>query len=148
MMTGKMRMAALLGLACLAPAVGSAAGMMGNVSPRQAYFARQGVPPEYARMANPAPASAANIGAGKQLYEQYCAVCHGAKGRGDGDGAVTLVPRPADLSATVRTPMASDGYLYWSIAEGGAAFNTAMPSMKDALKPAEIWNVILYLRTL
>jgi mono/diheme cytochrome c family protein len=43
-------------------------------------------------------------------------------------------------------PMASDGYLYWTIAEGGVSLKTAMPPFKGALKPDQIWQIILYLR--
>lgn len=35
---------------------------------------------------------------GKDLYDTYCAACHGAAGRGDGPAAEGLSPRPADLS--------------------------------------------------
>ena len=35
---------------------------------------------------------------GKQMYEAYCAVCHGANAKGNGPGAAALQPKPADLS--------------------------------------------------
>jgi mono/diheme cytochrome c family protein len=35
---------------------------------------------------------------GKDLYNAYCAQCHGAGGKGDGPGAVTLKTPPADLT--------------------------------------------------
>lgn len=160
-MTNAMKGMGVAVLLCLAPVAGWAQGMMGGggdgmmggrmmngASPRHVYFMRHGLPPPYADMRNPLPAGAENIAAGKQLYDRNCAVCHGAKGRGDGEGAMTLNPRPSDLASIVRMPMARDGYLYWSIAEGGAPFNTAMPAMKDTLQPVDIWKIILYLRTL
>jgi mono/diheme cytochrome c family protein len=147
--------AVLAGVLCLAPALGWAQGMMGsgngsvmtNGSARHAYFMRQGVPAPYAKMANPLKASAVDLNAGKQLYADNCIACHGAGGRGDGVVGSTLDPRPADLAAIVRMPMASDGYLYWSIAEGGASFGTAMPAAKNTLQPEEIWKIILYIRS-
>jgi cbb3-type cytochrome c oxidase subunit III len=36
---------------------------------------------------------------GQILYAANCASCHGARGNGDGPGALSLRPRPADLSA-------------------------------------------------
>ena len=37
---------------------------------------------------------------GRDLYEAYCASCHGVSGRGDGPAAEALVPRPTDLTRT------------------------------------------------
>lgn len=36
---------------------------------------------------------------GQVLYAAHCASCHGARGNGDGPGASSLRPRPADLAA-------------------------------------------------
>ena len=42
--------------------------------------------------------TATAIPTGAQDYEQYCAICHGTGGKGDGDVAATLPQRPADLT--------------------------------------------------
>lgn len=169
---GWKRAGVLLGMLCLAPALacapmahaqgmmgdgmsgrgmmngGMMGGMMNGTSPRHAYFMRHGVPPAYAKMSNPLAATDKNIVAGKARFEQVCASCHGPAGRGDGEGGRGLTPPPADLARTVHMPMGSDGFLYWSIAEGGAPFGSSMPAMKEAWTPEEIWQVILYLRSL
>ena len=44
----------------------------------------------------PAPPTSANNG--KQMYESYCATCHGLDGRGHGPGANVLQVQPTDLS--------------------------------------------------
>jgi mono/diheme cytochrome c family protein len=36
--------------------------------------------------------------AGRPAYEQYCAVCHGREGKGDGGAASVLTVKPADLT--------------------------------------------------
>jgi mono/diheme cytochrome c family protein len=36
---------------------------------------------------------------GKQMYDEYCAVCHGANAKGNGPAAAVLVPRPTDLTS-------------------------------------------------
>lgn len=36
--------------------------------------------------------------AGRGLYTDYCAACHGSAGRGDGPAAAGLAARPADLT--------------------------------------------------
>lgn len=155
--------AALLALACLAPGAGVAGmmgggmmgdgGMMGNggmmngASVRHRYVMRHGLPAQYAHLRNPLDTSADNVGAGKRLYEHNCSTCHGITGKGDGPAGRTLQPPAADLARTLRLPMASDAYLYWAIAEGGAQFGTAMPAMKGTWQPNDIWKTIVYMRT-
>jgi len=121
-------------------------GMMGNVSPRHPYVRQNGLPEAYRNLVNPLKANAANIKAGKQQLEVSCAVRHGSNARGDGPAGSQLNPPPSDLQFTVRTPIASDGFLYWSIAEGGAPIGSAMPAFKSSLKREDVWQIILYLR--
>ncbi len=40
--------------------------------------------------------------AGKMYYEQYCMVCHGEEGKGDGFNAYNLDPRPKDLTSVAK----------------------------------------------
>jgi mono/diheme cytochrome c family protein len=39
---------------------------------------------------------------GADLYAQYCAVCHGRDGQGNGPAAAALKPAPADLTQIAR----------------------------------------------
>lgn len=41
-------------------------------------------------------------GEGAALYAENCAICHGATGRGDGELASDLQPKPADLTTITR----------------------------------------------
>jgi mono/diheme cytochrome c family protein len=55
---------------------------------------------------------------GKRLFVHYCITCHGEVGRGDGQNAYNLDPRPPDFSESLRehTPT------YWrDIIQGGTA---------------------------
>jgi mono/diheme cytochrome c family protein len=45
-------------------------------------------------------------------------------------------------------PMASDGYLMWTLSEGGASLGSAMPAFKTTLGETDRWKVVHYLRTL
>lgn len=48
----------------------------------------------------PAPHTSAN--SGKQMFEAYCATCHGKDGKGDGPVAAALKAPPADLTVLAR----------------------------------------------
>jgi mono/diheme cytochrome c family protein len=121
-------------------------GMMGPSFVRHRFVMRNGVDPRYASKVNPLRSTSENIQAGKMLYGQNCASCHGLSGRGDGEAGKSLNPPPANIAVSSKLRVSTDGYLYWTIAEGGAPLQTAMPPFKNALKEDEIWKIILYLR--
>ncbi len=128
----------------------SAPGMMGGQmmgSGRHRQVMMNGIPAAYASLRNPLPANAATLASGRQVYAQNCAICHGESGAGDGPAAQGLNPPPVNLRLTARMPMSrSDGYLYWTIAEGGQPFGTAMPAFKQNLSKQQIWAVIAYIQ--
>jgi mono/diheme cytochrome c family protein len=107
---------------------------------------RYGVNPKYAQMRNPLRPTQTNVEAGRRLYSQNCAACHGERGYGDGPAGRNLNPPPANLVGIGRMPMVGDGYLYWTIADGGQPLGTAMPAYKDTLKRSDIWKIVLFLR--
>jgi mono/diheme cytochrome c family protein len=128
-------------------------GMMGQGSGggsvlRHRYVMTKGIDPQYAKAHNPLTASDLTLREGKVLYENNCVTCHGTSGRGDGPASRGMNPAPADLTAAIRLPIASDAYLDWTISEGGIPVQSAMPPYKTALSNDEIWKVVLYLRTL
>lgn len=153
----KKKLMAVVALGCLIAAasvhgqmgmMGRGMGMMGGSALRHQFVAQNGIDPKYANKSNPLRATAANLAAGEKLYQADCASCHGATGFGDGPAAKSLNPPPANIAASARMPMTSDGYLYWTIAEGGVPLHTAMPPFKSALTDEEIWKIILYVRRL
>jgi mono/diheme cytochrome c family protein len=122
--------------------------MMGGSVLRHQYVMQNGLPAKYASLSDPLRPTRKNLSAGKKLYQANCSSCHGASGLGDGPAAQALNPPPANIAATSRMPMATDGYLYWTIAEGGAPLKSAMPAFQGGLTPDQIWQIILYLRQL
>jgi hypothetical protein len=123
-------------------------GMMGMSIIRHRYVMMNGINPRYASKINPLPMTAETVKSGERLYQQNCASCHGVSGLGNGPAGRTLNPPPSNIAALTKMPMATDGYLYWSIAEGGVPLGTAMPAFKGVLNENQIWEIITYLRTL
>jgi mono/diheme cytochrome c family protein len=123
-------------------------GGMGMSSIRHQFVMQNGINPKYADRRNPLRVSAANLKEGKMLYERNCAACHGPTGLGDGPAAASLNPPPPDIAASAKMPMATDGYLYWTIADGGAPLGTPMPAFKNTLAEDQIWRIVAYLREL
>jgi mono/diheme cytochrome c family protein len=98
--------------------------------------------------AQPGAPTAADVDAGKRIYASNCAQCHGPEGLGDGEAGKGLSPPPADVARSSKLPIATDAYLYWTIAEGGAPVGSAMPPFKTVLDETRISQVVAYLRGL
>jgi mono/diheme cytochrome c family protein len=106
-----------------------------------------GIPRPYAGMHDPTPATAAKLQRGRMVFDRNCAACHGWSGQGTGPDAFAQVPAPADLEWLARTPRSpAEPYMYWTVAEGGQAFESEMPAFKDKLSKKDIWAVIAYVR--
>ena len=120
-------------------------GMQQRMS-RHWTFMHQGIPAAYRAARNPLSQDTKTLGEGFALYQANCASCHGATGMGDGVVANSLSPSPALLAYMIQMPMSVDEYMLWSISDGGAAFETAMPAYKDVLTKDEIWKIVTYMR--
>lgn len=80
---------------------------------------------------------------GRNIFNAQCFTCHGTDGKGDGPAAVSLNPKPANLtSASVQNQ--SDGAIFWEITNG----NSPMPSFKYALSKTQRWELVNYIREL
>lgn len=100
-------------------------------------------PARAARVKNPVPTDETSIAAGRVLFRQQCWACHGATGKGDGAAAISLEPRPSDLTLPMMSKH-SDGALFWKISEGRAP----MPSFAKLLGDDDRWRIVVYMRTL
>ena len=102
--------------------------------------------PTGAELTNPVPPAAKSIAAGRQLYQRFCAACHGEAAKGNGP----LSPRnvhPPDLTDAEWLHGSSDGEIFTNIREGiGPSFE--MKSMKSRMTTTEIWHVVNYLRSI
>ncbi|MCK9531180.1 MAG: c-type cytochrome [Gammaproteobacteria bacterium] len=81
---------------------------------------------------------------GRKIYQDYCVVCHGEGGRGDGIKADLLPLKPADHTNAARMDKLSNQELRNVILKGGAY----MPSWSNTLSPSEVNAVIAYIRLL
>jgi len=96
---------------------------------------------------NPVAITAVGLTQGKELYDIYCGVCHGATGTGNGvlyDGPNAKYPAaPANLVNDEFTA-ATNGRFYHAIMYG----KNMMGGYSDKLSYQERWNVIHYIRSL
>lgn len=113
--------------------------------PRQAQLRTSGVPQPYAAMVNPLPRTAETVERGRLLFGAQCAVCHGVSGNGEGVGGHDMIPPPGRLNWVADVPALSrDGYLYWTISEGGQPFGTGMTAFGGTLATDDIWAIAAY----
>lgn len=82
---------------------------------------------------------------GRALYQRHCADCHGPEGRGDGQQATSLSPRPGNL-ISAQTSAKSDQELMKIIAKGRP--RTAMTGSEGRLSTEEQAAVLAYVRSL
>ncbi|MGH9414596.1 MAG: c-type cytochrome [Terriglobales bacterium] len=93
-------------------------------------------------MANPIPINWQTLSKGRQIFDTYCIVCHGAEATGLGY-IVPHMTQPPPLIAGAPLQF-SDGRIFTIVSEGLGN----MPSYRTELDPAERWTVIHYLRVL
>lgn len=95
-------------------------------------------------------AQAADASAGKAKFQQLCASCHGATGKGDGVASAALNPKPRNLSDAAYMKTRTDADLKNVILNGGAAIgkSASMPPWKASLQGADVDNLIAFIRTL
>ena len=81
---------------------------------------------------------------GKQIYDDRCAACHGAAGKGDGPAAAMFNPKPANLADKNFMQSLPVDCQFFVIAEG--VKGTGMAPWK-ALGDDALWKVLVYTRS-
>jgi len=86
----------------------------------------------------------------RQVYQRYCAQCHGVKGHGDGINAPYLVVPPRDHTKGDYLETRSDQQLFDVIKLGGLAVGRApcMPAWGYTFENKTIHSLVSYIREL
>jgi len=102
------------------------------------------VPEEAKRVPNPLKPSEANLSAGRKLYSDKCAECHGDSGKGDGAQSSRYSTKPSNLTDAPHMNSVTDGELFYKITGG----HRPMPSFKKRLTEEQRWQAVIFLRSL
>ena len=107
-------------------------------------------PDDYYSRSNPLTATGDNTKAAERIFlgsvgSANCSICHGKKGDGKGILSSQYDPPPRNFSCAATIKGVPDGQLFWIIKFGSPG--TAMPP-HPALKDEQVWQLVLYLRTL
>lgn len=94
------------------------------------------VPVKARAQTSPMPQDSSSVEAGRRLYNENCASCHGAGAQGMGE-------RPSLVSPRIHN--ATDGELAWLLENGN--LRRGMPSW-SRLPEQRRWQIIAYVRSL
>jgi cytochrome c oxidase cbb3-type subunit 2/cytochrome c oxidase cbb3-type subunit I/II len=89
--------------------------------------------------------SSAAANAGRGIFTQNCAVCHGLNGWGNGPNAITLEKKPANFSRPYYKQY-PDEFWFYRLTEG--VVGTRMPRFAEVLTEEQRWYLVAYLKTL
>lgn len=89
--------------------------------------------------------SDAAANAGRGLFTQNCASCHGLEGLGNGPNSISLEKKPANFSRPFYRQYPDD-FWFFRLTEGVPG--TRMPHFGEILTEEQRWYLIAYLKTL
>jgi mono/diheme cytochrome c family protein len=96
-----------------------------------------------AALRNPLPRTESVLNRGRQVFNNYCSVCHGLLGDGKPSLTAAYGAKPANLVANMIIEY-PDGKIYHVIMTG----KNAMPSYSADLSEDERWSAVAYVRVL
>ena len=111
------------------------------------------MPSQAQALKNPVEPTPKSIAAGKNVYDKYCADCHGTTGNGVSEKSSTLAAageaKPSDLTDNKWDHGSTDGEIFVNIRDG-VGVKGAMKGLdgKPGISDTDMWNLVNYLRTL
>jgi mono/diheme cytochrome c family protein len=103
------------------------------------------IPFEATTMPNPFTATPQVLDQGFELYQQNCAVCHGADGHAQTTLGQGMYPPAMDL-ASPHVQHWNDSEMFWLIQNGVRL--TGMPSCKGSVSNDDTWKLVVFMRHL
>jgi len=99
-------------------------------------------------LSTPAVAEGFGTQGAAQLYDTYCAQCHGMDRNGKGINTVGLSVQPRDHTDAKAMGDVPDDQMFLAIQKGGLAVNKSilMPAWESVLTTEEIAGLVTYLR--
>jgi mono/diheme cytochrome c family protein len=86
------------------------------------------------------------VAKGQKLFKPNCAICHGAKGEGNGPSAASLTPKPRNFQ---KDPFKfGETYVQILTTIGNGIPNSAMPSWKESLGEADLKALAAYIKSI
>lgn len=103
------------------------------------------IPAQAHKVKNPIPSGDEAIQAGRQIYLQSCALCHGADGHGNTSLGRGMYPPAMDLTSP-HVQMWADADLFWIVQNGIAL--TGMPSWQSTIPASDTWKLAQFIHAL
>lgn len=104
------------------------------------------VPPTAASEKSPLTVNDTVLAAGKKLFNDRCAKCHGLHGKGDGPEGDESHQEDMDLTVAARAAKNPDGVVFYKIWNGRSS--SKMPPLSKELTKDQVWSIVAYVQSL
>jgi len=102
------------------------------------------IPLDEAKRENPVKPTESSLADGKKLYGYQCAMCHGEKGDGKSEMAVSMKMTLKDYTNHDALKDFTDGTLHYILEKGKGK----MPGQEGRMRAEQKWNLVNYIRSL
>ena len=104
------------------------------------------IPPTATTEKSPLTVDAAVLAAGKKLFNDHCAKCHGLRGKGDGPEGDESHQEDMDLTVAARAAKNPDGVVFYKIWNGRSS--SKMPPLSKELTKDQVWQIVAYVQSM